>query len=437
MSSFFKDFNKVSKHDWADKIHADLRGKDPSLLKTEDTIEELKFNCFYHAEDQKRDISNSARGIQRNNNNWNNGIHIEIESEAGANTQALKALMNGADMIWFRSTKVNTNWEAVLQNIKVEYIKLQISANSFEDIAIINKLTDNSKNIQFNMDTMSVGETIISTTLKNQSYLLVNGFSVQQAGATTWQEIAYCLNAGHEYLLQLMDSGLTIDQACESISFHVGVGSNYFYEIAKIRALRDLWAKIVRVYNPANDKTYSFSITAVIGHTNKSLSDPHTNLLRQTTESMSALSAGVDSIVVLPHDMYSESGASELAQRMALNISLVLREESYFGMVVDPLGGSYTIEQLTSMIGEKAWNEFQHLEKEGGLLNQDCRSAFAARLNTKREARISQFMNNEHILIGINKFMNPAEEKLAWAKLPSYLGVEALNFESLSKIASV
>ena len=122
---------------------------------------------------------------------------------------------------------------------------------------------------------------------------------------------------------------------------------------------------------------------------------------------------------------------------MELNISLVLREESYFGMVVDPLGGSYSIEQLTSMIGEKAWNEFQHLEKEGGLLNQDCRSAFAARLNTKREARISQFMNNEHILIGINKFMNPAEEKLTWAKLPSYLGVEALNFESLSKIASL
>ncbi|MFT5860920.1 MAG: methylmalonyl-CoA mutase [Flavobacteriaceae bacterium] len=439
MSNFFNDFKHISKEEWSAKIHADLRGKDPSLLQTKDAIEEIDYSCFYHSEDQI-DSGNPGsypykRGQLKSKNDWRNGAAIEVNDEVVANKKALSLLMMGADLLWFKSLKSSINWTIVLEGIQLEYIQTQFSPSSISDLKAIKDEVDSHKNVQFNLDaiesnTPQLAKEIVTLVESNkQRYLLANGFGVQQAGATTWQEIGFCLNAGHEYLINLMNEGMSIDQASESVSFHIGVGSNYFYEMAKIRALRMLWSKVIKAYAPERESSYTCSITAVIGHTNKSLTDPHTNLLRQTTESMSALSSGVDQIIVLPYDLHSKDGSSSLAERMALNIALILKEESYFDMVLDPMGGSYMLEQLTDMIGQKAWNEFQAIEKNGGLFNAECRIVFKEQIGLKRQQRIEHFESGNQILIGVNEFKSPNSSDASWRKLPEYIGMDALNFE--------
>ena len=446
MSNFFNEFDHVTKEEWSRKIHSDLRGKDPSLLQSKDSVEELDYACFYHSDDQISSGNPGSfpfkRGALKLKNEWRNGALVEVNDPSEANKKALSLLMMGADLIWFKSIKPGIDWSIVLKGIQLEHIRAQFTPNSVEDLMSIKKSIGSSNNVQFNVDTIGKNQAQMikefgdSLGKTSQPYLLVNGFGVQQSGATTWQEIAFCLNAGHEYLVNLMHQGKNIDQAAGSISFHIGIGSNYFFEMAKIRALRMLWSKIIKAYKPASENLFSCSITALVGHMNKSLADPYTNLLRQTTETMSALSCGVDEIIVLPYDLHSTKGVSELAERMALNIPLILKEESYFDMVLDPLGGSYMLEQMTEMIGKKAWSEFQLLEKEGGLFNELARNSFIRKVGIKRSQRIERFESDGHILIGINKFSNPENIDTKWQELPNYLGMDALNFEQTSKNVS-
>ncbi|MCJ8291551.1 MAG: hypothetical protein HRT58_17855 [Crocinitomicaceae bacterium] len=446
MNSFFKEFNPVGKEEWIEKIHADLKGKDPSLLDHHDTIEELDFSCVYHVSDQTKHETPGGfpftRGIKTKLNDWKNTAFVQVMDEKEANSKILHFLMSGADGLWLVAKKENIDWSIVLNEIKLEHINTQFSLKSMDDMIAIQKIAANSPNtIHFNFDFLASSDIQLSkfgAHFKNgqQRFALVNGFGIQQSGGTTWQEVGFCLNAGHEYLVQLMDEGLSIDEASACIGFHIGIGSNYFYEIAKIRSLRALWAKIIQAYSPEHKCSHNCSITAVIGHTNKSLSDPHTNLLRQTTEIMSALCAGVENIVTLPHDLYSDQGITEISERMAINIPLVLKEESYFDKVIDPLGGSYTLETLTDMIGEKSWKQFQSLEGSGGLFNIGTLDTFKGEIRSKRSLREKAFLAGELLLIGINNYSNPEPVLSNWLTIPTYLGMDALNYERIAKTIS-
>lgn len=445
MNSFFKEFSPIRKEEWIEKIHADLRGKDPALLEHSDKIEEVDFSSVYHISDRKKHETPGAfpytRGLKTNLNDWKNTAYVVISDEKEANSRILHFLMTGADALWVIANKENINWEAVLNEVQLEYIHTQFTLSALEDMLTLQKMSSHAPDkVHFNFDFLANDfdlPTFGAHFKENQQrFALVNGFGIQQSGGTTWQEISFCLNTGHEYLLALMESGLTIDEASACIGFHVGIGSNYFYEIAKIRSLRALWAKIVGAYSPEHDCSYNCSITAVIGHTNKSLSDPHTNLLRQTTEAMSALNSGVENIVVLPHDLYSDQGVESISQRMAINIPLILKEESYLDKVIDPIGGSYALEELTEMIGEKAWTLFQSLEQAGGLFDRRVLIDFTSEIESKRKLREEAFLAGEILLIGINKYSNPDPVTSNWKQIPTYLGMETLNYERITKTIS-
>lgn len=443
MNSFFSTFDKSSLSQWKDQIIQDLKGKEHSVLEFHDPIEELDYKAYYHQDEtaSKNEAPGNfpyTRGLKTSDNNWMNGALIEITDESNANKEALALLMKGADLLVFKTKKNDCDWNKVLSEIKLEYIKAQFDVPSIKHYTAIKEIVGNQLNtVSFNFDPMAIGLEIINELIEasgsqQHPVLVVNGFGVQQLGATSWQEIAFSINIGHEYLLKLMESGLSIDEASGMVHFHIGVGSNYFYEIAKFRALRQLWSKVIDAYNPEHSCTYNCNITAVIGHTNKSLRDPHTNLLRQTTETMSA-SNGADSILVLPYDLYSISGASELSKRMALNISLILKEESYLDKVIDPAGGSYSVEALTKLIGEKAWSYFQLIESNGGLFIESGLYAFVNDINLKRQERIEAFQAGKIIGIGMNKYHSPVLQKTEWAKRSSYLGIEPISFDMESK----
>ena len=450
MSDFFKEFQKISKLEWEKKIHAELKGNDPSLLEIDDPIEELHFKCYYHQDDSivTNDLPGTfpfTRGMNSPNNTWNNGALILIDDEVQANKKALKSLNSGADLLVFKAEKDDVNWKVVLNEIQFEYIETQFVVNAKKDIEYILELIPESvSTVHFNLDFLDNNSDLndfesIARKFKlhSQRFCSVNGFKLQQAGATTWQEIAFCLNTAHEYLLKLMGSGFTIDEASAAIGFKIGIGSNYFYETAKLRALKQLWSKIIHEYSPEHGCTYNCHITAVIGHSNKSLIDPHTNLLRQSTEAMSAINAGIDGIVILPYDLHSKNGASELAERMALNISTILKEESYLDMVIDPVGGSYSLEKLTELIGQKAWTAFQQLEKDGGVFNPKAIESFMNQIRIKRGMRIESFRKGETVGIGINTFEDPKAMPAEWKQMDEYLGMKPLILESEYKTTIV
>ena len=181
----------------------------------------------------------------------------------------------------------------------------------------------------------------------------VNAVSLSDAGAYIVQELGYALAWGEQYLNIMTDNGIDVDTAAKSIKFNFGVGGNYFMEIAKFRAARLLWAKIVEAYKPKCDCAAKMRVHARTSLFNMTVFDAHVNLLRSQTEAMSAVIAGVDSLTVTPFDATYET-PDKFAERIAKNQQLLLKEESNFDKVVDVSAGSYYIETLTEKIAEEA-----------------------------------------------------------------------------------
>lgn len=440
------EFKSSSLEDWIVQLKKDLKGEDFSVLLRNDKIEEIEYATFQHQESahfspQAPGLFPFTRGLNTNSNNWSNGFIIQVISEKESNTKALEVLMKGCDLLVFDlTTKQDINFEVLFNGIQFEYIKTQIK---LADSNQLNGLKAYFKNtipatISFNQDSFDITDDsklfseLVYELKENQRFAIqINGFAIQQAGATTWQEIAYCLSQGHDSLSLLMENGLSIDQAAACIHFTVGIGSNYFFEISKIRALKQNWGSIIKAYQPNHNCSYNCVITAQVGFMNKSLKDPYTNLLRQTTETMAAASGGVDAIIVRPYDASSSNGSSNLSERMALNMSLILKEESYFNQVIDPLGGSYAIEDLTSKIARKSWELFQQLEKSGGLEKEETKQHFIEQINQKAKLRLEEIQSTSKILIGVNKFPNPQEVKNnSFIAQKSAFGTETIHFET-------
>lgn len=444
MNNLFQEFPSVNLAEWKDKIVKDLKGKELSVLDFNDPIEEIDYRAFYHKEERTdNDLTPGSfpatRGSKTTNNDWSNGALIIVMDEKQANEKALDLLMKGADMLCFISHKENIDWDKVLNEVQLEYIRTQFVVDSAQEAEKIVSIAGTAKNrISFCFDAMeSHGEDLITLMKDSQTATyVVNGYGVQRCGANTWQEIAFCLSSGHETLVKLIEAGFTIDEAAAQVHFHVGIGSNYFNEIAKLRSLRQLWSKVVAAYNPEHACSYNSQITAVIGHTNKSLRDPYTNLLRQTTETMSAASSA-DAVLVLPYDLYSENGSTELAERMALNISNLLKEESYLHHVIDAPGGSYSVEQLTEKIGRKSWERFQKMDAEGGVLNSDVLDAVKSEVEATSSLRMEAYASGKSTLIGVNKFPDPKEQTTKWNEVPGYLGMKAFVADTIQKPETV
>ncbi len=193
--------------------------------------------------------------------------------------------------------------------------------------------------------------------------------------------------------------------------FSLAVGSNYFMEIAKLRAMRLLWARLVEQYQPESPAAMKTFIHASTARWNKTIYDPYVNMLRTTTEGMSAALGNADSVSVTPFDVaFKESGV--FSDRIARNQQLILKEESYLNKVADPGAGSYYIENLTHSMAHHAWALFQEVEARGGMI--ECvKTGFVQdqvmMIRRQKEADIAQ---RRIVLIGTNQYPNTQETML-------------------------
>ena len=378
-----------------------------------------------------------VRGNKKDSNVWYVRQNIVVDDPKEANAKALDILNKGIDSLGFKISgkmvskeTVETLLDGILCDIvEVNFATCPRHAVELAEILVAyfaKKGYDKEKvvgSIEWDpMQKMVMKGKDVSNLLPLTSNLLeilkdfpnfrciaVDSDALNNAGAYIVQELGYALAWGNEYLQQLTDAGVDVDQAAKSIKFNMGVSENYFMEIAKFRAARLLWAQIVKQYEPKNDDSCQMCVNATTSTYNQTLFDSYVNLLRSQTEAMSAALGSVHSMVVTPFDAPYEK-ATDFSERIARNQQLLIKEESHFDRIVDPSAGSYYIEHLTDALATEAWKIFLKVEEEGGFLAAVKAGTIQDDINATNVKRHGDAAKRKEFLLGTNQFPNFTEK---------------------------
>jgi len=239
----------------------------------------------------------------------------------------------------------------------------------------------------------------------------ISGYHIQEAGANAALELAYTLADGKEYIRTAIAAGLDIDAFAPRLSFFWGIGMNFYMEIAKLRAARLLWAKIVAEFNPKNPKSSMLRTHSQTSGWSLTEQDPYNNVVRTTIEAMAAVFGGTQS---LHTNALDEAIAlpTEFSARIARNTQLIIQEETGITKVVDPWGGSYFMENLTQNIADKAWELIEEVEAAGGMAKAIETGMPKLRIEeaaAKKQARIDR---GEDVIVGVNKYRTDKDEEV-------------------------
>lgn len=234
------------------------------------------------------------------------------------------------------------------------------------------------------------------------------GRPYHEAGANAVQELAFTLASAVATLRELEARGVPVETAASRVHFRLGIGGHFFMEIAKFRALRVLWAQVVRACG-GSDEAGKAWVFAKSGLTNKTQFDPYVNMLRATTEAFSAVVGGVDALHVGAYDEVLRQVPSELGRRIARNTQIILREESRMDQVVDLAGGSWAVEVLTHQLITAAWKLFQDVERMGGLAQALLQGFVQAEIEKVASARRKAVTARTDVLVGTNQYANAQE----------------------------
>ena len=406
-NNLFDEFDSVSSKQWKQKIQFDLKGADYNNTLIWKTNEDIDVKPFYHADDfDKRPNISNTKATQ-----WKICQSIFVADIKKSNLKAIDIIERGADSIKFIIPSDDISIKNLIEHINLEktilffelqflsegYVKqiLKLVPDAKIHLDIIGQLSKTGNWFKSLNDDFKSFECII----KNTNSFSVNGSLYQNAGANMVQQLAYALAHTNEYLNVLEKSENNLQKL--DVIFNVSVGTNYFFEIAKLRALRKLWKVLASEYKVNTDCHIMVTPTK----RNKTLYDYNTNMLRTTTECMSTILGGANTIMNLPYDsIYHKS--NEFGERIARNQLLVLKHESYFDKVNNPSDGAYYIESITNQLSEKALEVFKDIESNGGFLSQLKAGTVQRKIKESASAEQRQFDNDEEVLLGSNKHPN-------------------------------
>ncbi len=251
-----------------------------------------------------------------------------------------------------------------------------------------------------------------------------------QAGASSVQELGIALATGAAYLTELTNRGLSIDEAAAQIRFSFAIGGNFFMEIAKLRAARVLWAQVVDAFG-GSAEAQKIQMHARTGLYNKTQKDPYVNMLRTTTEALSGVIGGADSLCVGNFDETTRV-PDTFSRRISRNTQIILQEECELTSVVDPAGGSWAIEWLTNQVSEQSWTFFQAIEAKGGIVDA-LASGFVQEAISETDRSNRDALNQRRVsLIGTNVYPNLEEAPLE-AQLPNYAELRDLRAKEIEE----
>ncbi len=446
------DFPAVSAKAWKDKIIADLKGADFDKKLVWRTPEGFNVQPFYRTEDLKGlKTTVSAPGQfpyvrgTRTNNEWAIRQNIcACKNARKANAKAIEVLNKGITSLGFclNKEKLTYNFiKTLLNGVNAEAVAINFSicacaAPKLANILVryYGRMGYNTKNLigSINVDPIKnmllkgkaltreqvatkIAETVkAAKALVNYRVVGVNSVVLNNSGAYAAQELAYALAWGAEYMTMLTEAGVANYKAANAIRFNMGIGGNYFMEIAKFRAGRMLWAKIVEAYKApifttALRNAAKMNVSAETSRFNMTIFDAYVNLLRTQTETMSAAIAGVDEITVTPFDATYEQ-PTDFSERIARNQQLLLKEEAHFDKVVDPAAGSYYLENLTASIAAEAWKQFLAIQEQGGMYAMVAEGKVQEHMQANLNTRLADVAKRKEVLLGSNQFPNFTEK---------------------------
>jgi methylmalonyl-CoA mutase len=416
-NELFDDFEAVSSKQWKQKIQFDLNGTDYNNALVWKSNEGISVKPFYPPEDLNafKEISNP------NLDPWRICQSIYVADVEKSNSNALFAIENGADSIKFIIPSDAVSIESLLKDIDLNVVHLHfellfLSETYIELLSnisgkpkvyvhtdIIGNLAQNGNWFHNLKNDFSSFESIV----KRTRLFGVNAILYQNAGANMVQQLAYALAHANEYLVYLknVNADEELKKPYFQVIFNVSIGSNHFFEIAKLRALRLLWKTLVSKYSMNTD----CHIIATPTKRNKTLYDHNINMLRTTTEYMSAILGGADTVCSMPYDaFYHKSNA--FGERISRNQLLILKHESHFDKVNNPADGTYYIEHLTLQLAEKSLELFKDIESNGGFLKQLKEGTIQRKIKESASKEQKQFDSGEEILVGTNKYQNPNDK---------------------------
>lgn len=419
-AKLFNVFSPTSAKAWKQQIQFDLKGADYNNTLVWDSLDGIKVKPFFHAEDLNEKHFSEIDCPS----SWKIGQGIYVATTSIANKKALDILQKGVESLEFIIPNETVDIIILLKGIDlsrtVVYFELQFLSQNY--IQQIRDLVGNNQcNIYLNIDIIGhlarTGNWFESLNRdheklkliidQNTGEKLMNILSVdmglyQNAGANRIQQLAYALAHANEYLHYLTNNGLTL---VKSITFKVAIDSNYFFEIAKLRALRLLFNSLIAHYGIKVE----CHIIATPTKRNKTIYDPYVNMLRTTTEYMSSVLGGANIVKAMAFDsIYFKS--NEFSERISRNQLLVIKNESYFDKVANPTAGSYYVESLTQEMAEKALALFKNIEKGGGFLKQLKAHNIQKKIKEAAGKEQTLFNKNEKVLVGTNKQINTLDK---------------------------
>ncbi len=440
------DFETVTAEHWQDAARNLLKGRPISEMTTR-TFEGIALAPIYHRSESRAKpspvkLSKAAHG-------WHICQALAFEEPLKFNQELQSALNSGQDTVYLilrsrpgggdSAPLINSlpELEQSLQDIDLTSTPVMVQAGS-DGIAALSLLLAHCERNEFKPEALTgallfdpfldliVGGTLPAATevlfedlaaltrwcsqnAPNFKTIGVDTTPYSEAGSTATHELAFAIATGAEYLRKSVDAAgdLTVSAIAEKMLFSFAAGPDFFTQIAKLRAARLLWANVLSAFG-ANRHT--MTIHARTTQWNKSALDPHVNILRGTTEALSAVLGGCDSLYVVPFDE-AAGGHSESATRLARNTQLILRDEVQLGQVMDPASGSWYIEELTTQLAQDAWHVFQKIEEKGGMLSALI-SGFPQQLVAdSAQRRMESVQCRRYVLIGTNKYPNLMDDE--------------------------
>lgn len=406
--NLFDDFSPVSSKQWKQQIQYELKGADYNETLVWESPEGIKVKPFYHLDEFEK-TNTSSPNTESFKITQNIFVH-DLDKSIG---RALETLNRGAESIRFTIEEETCNVEKLLEKLPLEKttVYFHLSFLSIDFVKRIDTVAE-TRNAQVFVQIDPVGNlakegnwyhnletdfdilNTLSISCQNINFLSIDASLYQNAGANIVQQIAYTLAHANEYFNRIA----TISKP---IVLQVAVGTNYFFEIAKLRSLRLLFDLIAKEY----DHNFQCHILAIPSKRNKTLYDYNVNLLRTTTECMSAILGGADAVSNFAYDaLYHKD--NEFGDRISRNQLLVLKHESYFDKVANPADGSYYIESLTQQLSEKALALFKDIEANGGFVTQLIEGTIQRKIQESAQKEQELFDSGKEILLGTNKYPN-------------------------------
>jgi methylmalonyl-CoA mutase len=416
-----QEFPPVSTELWEEVIRKDLKGADYATKLIWQTAEGLAVKPYYRAEDiAGLEYPDAAPGAfpyarsARATGNWRIREEIDAVDPEEANRAAQSAVLAGAGEIAYRNARLENAADLEMLFANLEEVPVHFeNAGEPQLRLLMERLKREQRRSQVStgwnpLDNLDFAAEVIAAAPSALVPFTIYGF--EESGATAVEDVGFTLAAAIDFMAGMQDRKVDVDSAAASMAFSFSIGANFFFQIAKLRAFRLMWAQAVESFGGTRESAKAH-IHARTSRWNETIYAPRVNILRGTTEAMSAVFGGADSITVAPFDE-SYKAPDDASRRLARNTQIILKQEAMLSRVADPGAGSYCLEVITDYIAREGWKTMQGIEAAGGYRKAVKDGLIAQALEKSLAAREEAVTTRRRIFTGTSQHANISEKAL-------------------------